>query len=57
MSDSRTTSDRTADEPSPVVNYLPGMPRLSSTPGPVERVVTRLFRRRGALRIVRRRRD
>lgn len=28
-------------------NYLPGMPNLGAAPGPVERLFTRLFRRRG----------
>lgn len=38
------------------VNYLPGMPRISTSPGRVERFLTRLFRRRGGLRVVLRRR-
>jgi hypothetical protein len=56
MSDSRPAPDRAdAAEPTHPVNYLPGMPSLSTTPGPVERFLTRLFRRRGGLRVVRRR--
>ncbi|MFC6941634.1 hypothetical protein ACFQE8_16935 [Salinirubellus sp. GCM10025818] len=56
MSDSRPAPDRAdTDEPTHPVNYLPGMPSLSTTPGPVERFLTRLFRRRGGLRVVRRR--
>ncbi|WP_170938283.1 MULTISPECIES: hypothetical protein [unclassified Halorubrum] len=39
------------------VNYMPGMPKLSSEPGRIERFVTRLFRRRGPLRAVFRDRD
>jgi len=46
-----------SDEQHDFVNYLPGMPRLSGSPGRVERFLTRLFRRRGGLRVVRRRRD
>ncbi|WP_251343026.1 hypothetical protein [Haloplanus halophilus] len=38
-----TGSGRRADDGP----YLPGMPRLSNTPGRVERFLTRLFRRRG----------
>jgi hypothetical protein len=34
------------------VNYMPGMPTLSSEPGRVERFLARLFRRRGPLRPV-----
>lgn len=34
------------------VNYMPGMPRVSSEPGRIETFVTRLFRRRGPLRLV-----
>jgi len=36
-----------SDEQSEFENYLPGMPDPSASPGPVERVLTRLFRRRG----------
>lgn len=53
-------SDRqTSTEPTDFVNYLPGMPPLSTTPGRVERFLTQLFRRRGGVRGVRgvRRRD
>lgn len=53
-------SDRqTSTEPTDFVNYLPGMPPLSTAPGRVERFLTRLFRRRGGVRGVRvvRRRD
>lgn len=39
------------------VNYMPGMPKVSSEPGRVERFLTRLFRRRGPLRAVYRGRD
>ena len=34
------------------VNYMPGMPTLSSEPGRVERFLAELFRRRGPLRPV-----
>jgi hypothetical protein len=46
-----------SDDHSDFVNYLPGMPRLSGSPGRVERFLTRLLRRRGGLRVVVRRRD
>jgi hypothetical protein len=36
--------------------YLPGMPTPSTSPGRVERFLKRLFRRRGGLRPVLRRR-
>jgi hypothetical protein len=36
-----------SDEQSEFENYLPGMPNPSASPGPVERFLTRLFRRRG----------
>ncbi|QHS17654.1 hypothetical protein [Halopenitus persicus] len=36
-------------------NYLPGAPLPSTEPGRVERFLTRLFRRRGGLRVVYRR--
>lgn len=36
--------------------YLPGMPNPSASPGRVERFLKRLFRRRGGLRPVLRRR-
>ncbi|WP_251328676.1 hypothetical protein [Haloplanus pelagicus] len=39
-----TGSGQQSSEDAP---YLPGMPRLSNTSGPVERFLTRLFRRRG----------
>lgn len=49
--ESQTESrDDAAQEP--LVNYMPGMPTLSAEPGRVERFLTRLFRRRGALRPV-----
>lgn len=35
-----------------IKHYLPGMPRLSTEPGRVERLLTNLFRRRGGVRIV-----
>lgn len=37
--------------------YLPGTPTVSSDPGRIERFVTRLFRRRGGLRPIVRRRE
>ena len=37
--------------------YLPGMPQLSTEPTRVERFLTRLFRRRGGLRRVVRRKS
>lgn len=46
---SKRRENRTEDD---FVNYMPGMPKLSSEPGRVERFVTRLFRRRGPLRAV-----
>ena len=56
MRDTQTTEIRydTADDQSGSVNYLPGMPRLSTSPGRLERFLARLFRRRGGLRVVRR---
>jgi len=39
------TSD--SDQQPEFENYLPGMPNPSASPGPVERILTRLFRRRG----------
>lgn len=42
--------DDTAEET--LVNYMPGMPTLSAEPGRIERFLTTLFRRRGALRPV-----
>lgn len=39
-----TGSGRQSSDDGP---YLPGMPSLSNTPGPVERLLKRLFRRRG----------
>lgn len=52
------TSERQDDDTEDkFVNYMPGMPRLSSEPGRVERFLTRLFRRRGPLRPVYRDRD
>lgn len=58
MRDTPTDADGNAsDDQSDFVNYLPGMPRLSTSPGRVERFLTRLFRRRGGLRVVLRRRD
>jgi hypothetical protein len=47
MRDSHTTDRDATTEPTDFVNYLPGMPRLSTVPGRVERFLTRLFRRRG----------
>ncbi|WP_280535858.1 hypothetical protein [Halopenitus sp. POP-27] len=44
------------DESVPFEQYLPATPRLSTEPGRVERFLTRLFRRRGGLRVVYRRR-
>ena len=54
MRDTPRSDRSTSDEP-PFVNYLPGMPSPSATPGRVERFLTRLFRRRGGLRVVYRR--
>ena len=53
---SNDNSDDTAEE---LVNYMPGMPKLSREPGRVERVLANLFGRRrvGSLRVVGRRRD
>lgn len=39
-----------------LINYMPGMPTLSSEPGRVERFIKTLFRRRGPLRPVARNR-
>jgi len=47
------TDDDTPEQPD---YYLPGMPTPSTEPGRVERFVRRLFRRRGGLRPVLRRR-
>jgi hypothetical protein len=57
MRDTQATESATnaSDDQSDFVNYLPGMPRVSASPGRVERFLTRLFRRRGGLRVVRRR--
>lgn len=49
--DDRETAD------AQIKNYLPGMTRVSSEPGRVERFVTNLFRRRGEFGTVRRRRQ
>jgi hypothetical protein len=35
-----------------LVNYMPGMPTLSEEPSRFGRLVRKLFRRRGALRLV-----
>ena len=53
---SSESSDDTAEE---LVNYMPGMPKLSREPGRVERVLANLLGRRrvGSLRVVGRRRD
>ena len=47
---SRATDDATTDE---FVNYLPGMPSMSRTPGRIGRGLRALFGRRriGALRV------
>ena len=47
-----TRKTRDADVTDEFVNYMPGMPRLSSEPGRIETFLTRLFRRRGPLRLV-----
>ena len=47
-----TGERRDGDVTDEFVNYMPGMPRLSSDPGRIETFVTRLFRRRGPLRLV-----
>jgi hypothetical protein len=59
MRDTQTTDGGTnaPDDRTDFVNYMPGMPRLSTSPGRVERFLTRLFRRRGGRRVVLRRRD
>lgn len=44
------SSRPSADEPA-FQNYLPGMPRVSSEPGRVERFLKRLFRQRGTYRV------
>jgi len=51
MSDN-TSGSRDDDVTDEFVNYLPGMPRLSNDPGRIEAFLTRLFRRRGPLRLV-----
>lgn len=51
MSDSPSQEDETEYE-----YYMPGMPSPSSEPGLVEKFMTRLFRRRGGLKVVYRRR-
>lgn len=43
--ESETTQDK-------FVNYMPGMPTLSSEPGRVEQVLQNLFNNRGRLRAV-----
>jgi len=48
----RTSQRRDDDVADEFVNYMPGMPKLSSDPGRIETFVTRLFRRRGPLRLV-----
>ena len=48
----RTRKSRDDDVADEFVNYMPGMPRLSSDPGRIEACLTRLFRRRGPLRLV-----
>ena len=57
MRDTRTTDDEmdAAEAPTRFVNYLPGMPGFSDSPGRVQRFLTRLFRRRGELPAFRRR--
>lgn len=49
METEQTSEPEPADD---VVNYLPGMPRLSSEPGRVGRFLRKLLRRRGGLRPV-----
>jgi hypothetical protein len=51
------TMERSADQidetsQDNLVNYMPGMPTLSAEPSRFGRVVRKLFRRRGALRLV-----
>lgn len=55
----RTSDDAQDDTASQdaIVNYLPGMPKLSSDPGRIERFLGKLLERRGELRPVVRRRD
>lgn len=42
-----TTDDRTDDVESEPEYYLPATARLSDEPGPIERVLKTVFRRRG----------
>ena len=49
MEQSPTATDAADDE---LVNYLPGGPTVSETPGRVGRVLQKLLRRRGPLRPV-----
>jgi hypothetical protein len=52
MQQTQTESeDRQSDDQPAFQNYMPGMPRASSEPGPVERFLTRLFRPRGEYRV------
>lgn len=49
MQQSTTDSvKRDADEQTAFNNYLPGMPAVSEEPGRIERLLKRVFRRRGA---------
>lgn len=50
------TEGRDEADREPFVNYMPGMPTLSTEPGRVERFLARLLRRRGGLRPVARER-
>lgn len=46
------TTDNESQTQDGLVNYMPGMPMLSSEPGRFERFVANLLRRRGSLRPV-----
>lgn len=50
QSENDSTNRQPDDEPT-FENYLPGMPRMSTGPGRVERYLSQLFRQRGSYRI------
>jgi len=51
-----STTERTDDDHPDFAQYLPATAGLSAEPGPVERVLTTVFRRRGAVPLFVRRR-